>query len=562
MINDKDMVELSTLHAYAKHEVNDEFKVNGNNYVVEEIYNEKRGMIFGTDAMLIKNDSEEYALIFTGSDKRNDFMNDWLVNNGGNLLKFNVPQYSEGNILYQQLSKEYDISRVGGVSLGGGVATYVGINNAEVDVVSINPSPQLITTNKEYSNIKTIIDEKDILFSASMAFGRRNNFTKDIIFVGRGNDYFSNIKFNHIGYDKEQKLYLDDVIPFDLLTGNVNSSLIDVNKADIFTLNDNFKMYFDNIAKEASIGVTPELKIAINDIKDNVSFQRIMINIIDKVNAYLMKSLPTLYSYLDLTFIFEELKSLTDTKLFVILTEIIENLIVKLNLNKINNQIKTDSVHALSNLDKLDDHVNNTANSCKQLIDNINSRDLYMQSASTPILYNYKLDYNSDSINLKYAFLLEKAKEVLYQSLKSTINSKMTPIELKIDTTISFIKTQLGIIGDVTSLISKEIAKKIRILEIILEELYNLDLVETVYNVFYISIDEIVSIVLCKDIDKKVASFKYLSGLMQNSFVVYDNYEQYLLKYNSLGLKSIDNLMKDFKVNFSTYNNYLSKTYN
>lgn len=562
MINNKDMVELSTLHAYANHEKKDKFTVNGNNYVVEEIFNEKNGMVYGTDAMLIRNDQDEYALIFTGSDKRDDFVNDWIVNNGGNLLNIGVPQYKEGNMLYEELSKQYNISSVGGVSLGGGVATYVGINNSEVDVVSINPSPQVVPVLENHRNITTIIDKNDFLFTGSYIFGRRKRFTKDIYFFSRGNNFFDSIKLNHVGYDKSNNLYLDDIIPFDLLSGNLDSKLIDINTNDIKVLNDNLKTYFDAIANEASVGVKPNLKLAIAEIKDDVSLQNIMVSIIDNVSTYLISSLPTLHSYFDFSFIFEELKELTDTKLFLILAELVDKVIADLNLTAINNQIKTDSIHGLSNLKSLDSHINNTANNCNLLVSNISYKDQNKISGDIPVLYQYKLEHSKESINLSYAFLFEKAKQVLYYSMRNVVDNNFVPVETMIDTAIQFINVQVGIIGSVAGLISKELSSKVKILESILDEFYKLDLANTIYNVFFISVEEIISVVLCKDIDKKISSFKYLTGLLQNAFSVYSNYEDYLLKYNSLGVRNLDNSIKNFKENFTSYNNYLSMTYN
>lgn len=560
MISDKDMIELSTLHAYAYYQKNEIFNVNGNTYYVVDIYNEKNGMNYGTDAMLVKNNSEEYALIYTGSDKKNDFVNDWLLNNGGNFLGINPPQYREGLKLFNQLSKSYNISRIGGVSLGGGISTYVGIHEENISVVSVNPSPQVFMIDKNYANITTVIDENDILFNLSSLIGRRNNYTKTIKFFNRGNEFVKNIKLNHIGYNKN--LNLDDSIPFDLLTGNFTSNYIDIDVDDIELVNKNFTTYVNNQNNELNMNVIPELKNNILSYRDNISYQSIINSIIEQIYLYMVKSLPTLNSYFEFSYFFDEIKQLANNQCYVVFDKLLDTIVTELKLDSISKQIYIDSNNGVDNIAEINKFIENMILSCNKLVNNISLRDNSLNSEALPCLEMANLINNSNSRKLTYFKLVEYAKDIIYSHLKNIIVNKFKIIDAKIDAVVYTMRKIVGFTSDVVEIVSKEMSQKIAIVEQILKELYAFDIGDAVYNIFIISINEIISIVLPKDIDKKINSFRYLGQNFNNSSIIYYNYVRYLESFTSNGIEQITCNFSEFDHSFEIYRSYLHNTYN
>lgn len=561
MISDKDMVELSTVHAYVYYNPGDNMIVNGNNYYVVDIYNEDNGMEYGTDAMLVKNDQEEYALIYTGSDKRNDFINDWVINNGRNAFKLDVPQYEEGLELYSDLSVKYDISRIGGVSLGGGVVTYIGINDSNVSVVSINPSPQIFKIDKDYENIITIVDKRDVLFYACVIGGRREYYVKNFYVFDRGNSFLKNIKLNHIGYDKKSHIYLDGSIPFDIYTHNINSRVIDLKPNEILTLNSNLKLYFHNSKYEIKAKITPHLEETLTNYRDNYTYQKIINNIITNIKEYMINQLPTLHSYIDFSYFFEEIASISNSCAYLALDSILDFLTSELKINYIYQQLYTDTNNAFYNVNSIDNHVHKITSACDTLVDNIRLKDMNMNVDNISLISSYKIKENSFGRNLKYLYLLEYAKQLFYTVMQRFISNHFSAIDEKLDMVIRVLKSSVGLIGDVASIISKEVARKIEVIEQILQELYIFDIGQTVYNIFVICIDEIISIVLPKELDDKIQAFQYLEQVLTNSYTVYNNYSAYLKEYKSGGITTILKNAEVFKEKYRTYTNYLSAHY-
>lgn len=562
MINDKDMIELSTLHAYAYYEQGTTFTVNENTYYVEQVYNEKTGLKAGVDAMLVKNQGGEYALIYTGSDRKNDFMKDWVIANGSNALKLPILQYIEGLKVYDYVSKDYEVSRVGGVSLGGGIATFIGIHRENCNVVSINPSPQYLKMKREYTNILTLTDRNDILYKVSTWYGRSKNQASTITFFNRGNNFVENIKLNHVGYDKARGLYLDDSIPYDLLTGNLKSSgYIDINPEDILHVNNNFKTYLSNSNDELIMNVLPGLNIR-HSYRNNKVYQNIIHSIIDGAHSYMVGCLPTLNSYFDFKYIFDEIKELVTHQSYYILDELLNTIITSLNLDYIYNQIEIDSKNGIKNVENTNLYLNDVTKSTDTLINNIILKD-NLQAISNPYCLNeIKIVNNHHGINLKYFFLIAYAKETVYTRLKPTIISKFKVIDFKIDFVIGALKLQVDLIGNITKLISKELAEKISILEQILSELYHFDIGEAVYSLFIICIEEIIAIVIPKDLEDKLSSLKYLSGIFNNIHASSEIYTMYLSNFYSDGISVISNSISSFNKEFKQYNNYLNSKYN
>lgn len=557
MINDRDMVELSTIHAYSNYKQNDTFKVNGNNYNVIELYNEKNGMKYGTDAMLVHSDGE-YALIFTGSDKKNDLFKDWVLNNAANALSLDVPQYKEGNLLYKNLSKSYQIKYVGGVSLGGGVSTYVGINNQDVRAVSVNPSPQVTNVTSKKNNVLTIIEENDLLFNLAKTFGRRNKYTKDIVFFNRGNNFFKNIALNHIGFD--ENVSLDDRLHFDLLTNNNNDHKINVDINDINEVNSNFKSYYDNLVQEVSISSTGHLKSIIKQCRDDIKFNKISSDVINQIDIYMKKTLPTLYNYFEFESFFNELAMLSNKSAFFVLDDIVYTIIKELNLDVINKQLYSDSKVSLYNLNKINIATNSKINGCLTLINSIKNVDEGLIGSVSKV-NGMDLHKGEKYVKLNYMFLLENAKNIVYGNLKRVINNYFYIVDLKIDAIVFTLRTSISVLVEVTKLISKEIARKLEIIERILNELYVFNIKDLVYVTLVSLIDELVSIVVVKDIDDKIFAFKKLNSSLNSLCIMYSNYRSYLNNYKSNGIRKLNLNIDDDSSELKKFYNHLNYVY-
>lgn len=557
MINDRDMIELSTIHAYGKYSQNDKFTVNGNEYEVVDVYNEDSGMKYGTDAMLVKSD-ESYALIYIGSDRKTDFFKDWILNNGANLLKLDVSQYKEGNELYKTLSKKFDIEAVGGVSLGGGVAIYVGINNSNVRAVSINPSPQVCDIGTSYKNITTIIDKNDILFNAANLFGRRNNYPKNLMFFERGNSFLKNIAFNHVGYN--EKLSLDDRVHFDLLT-NSNKHIIKINVDDVSVINNNFKTYYNNLYDEINLTSLNQIKSVVSLCRDDIKYNKILNEVILQVKNYMKNTLPTLYSYLDFESFFSELEVLINKCSFELLDAILNLIVKELNLDVINDQLLLDAKLSISNLSKINSCTNTNVKGCTDLINSIKNVD---ENSVGGHSYASKLNLINGKtvVRLNYSYLIERAKNFLYFNLKTIISKYFYAIDYKLDEIIGILKLSVGVLSDVSKLVSKEISRKLEVIETVLQELYVFNVKDIVYVSVVSIIDELVSIVVVKDLDEKIFAFKTLNSSINSLSIMYQNYKCYLDEFSSRGITklgvNLDNITHELK-KFGNHLNFVYK---
>ncbi|MFV0499402.1 MAG: hypothetical protein ACK5NF_05165 [Bacilli bacterium] len=561
MISDKDMIELSTLQAYANHQVDTYFTVNNNEFYVCEVYNESNGMKKGTDAMLVKNEYDDYALIFVGSKAKNDLWNDWIVNNGLNLFKISPPQYDEGLKLYNDLSNIYNIKQVGGVSLGGGVSTYVGIRNNEVKVTSVNPAPQTFKIEKEYDNITTIIDKNDILFNMSSIFMRRDYYVKNITFFDRGNSFFKNIKLNHIGYDKDRDIYLDDSYPFDLLTNNLTNNYIDISTEDIMKINDNLFSYEDNNNAEINSQIMPTLLNNISNYKDSYLFNNIYENIVIEIKSYMSNTLPTLKKYIDFSHFFDEIEELGKTNTYLLLCEIVDTIINELDLRKLNHIIYNDCNNGVMNFKIIKEYVVLIIESSNNLVSNIDLTDKRELGIKYSKFNSCNLFKSFNDIKISYFLLFSYAKDLILMILRKIINCKFYTIDLKIDAVIKMISKIVDVSSEVIGLISSKLSTKLDTLRQILHELYVFDLSDFVYNLINIFINQIIYVVLPEKFQEIVNSFKYFSQLLLNANTVYDNYLTNMNFYKSNGL---DNIKKDFlkfKIKHTEYYDYLRRTY-
>ncbi len=559
MISDKDMIELSTVHAYKSYEVGEVIKVNGTSYILKAVFNEQNGMKHGTDAFVVENSSGEAALIYTGSDRRNDLYKDWVVANGSILLKRNVDQYNEGEKLYLKLKNEYDINAIGGVSLGGGVVTHIGINNSEVRVISINPAPQVNEVSRPTKNITTIIDTNDILYNTAKFFGRRNNYTDTLTFFSRGNNFFDCIKLNHVGYSNG--LFLDESIPVDLLTNNLESTYIDLNSSQVKVINSNLNTYFSNLETEVNSNITPALNSAVESYKDQVKFEEILIKIITNLKTYFENKLPTLHQYIDFSYLFDELIEIVSSCSFSLLDSIVNMIVEELNLNAINKQLYSDSKNAQINFKMLNAHISNVYNTCNTVVENIENRDLSINAFTIPTINNYRLIKKVGTRNINYLVLYDEAKMICYKLLSNCINTYFKAVDTKLDIITYFFKTQFNVLGEVVSMISQEVARKLAIIEQILLELYNFDIGDAVYNVFVVCIEEIIGIVLNKDCENTFKALKYFSAVLSNGNRVHHNYNMHLNNYKSVGINSVRNVTFRFGKELDKYNNSLRNTY-
>ncbi|MGG3802805.1 SA1320 family protein [Metabacillus fastidiosus] len=106
------------------------------------------------------------------------------------------------------MSKKYNVTKVGGNSLGRGSANGVAVRNPGVTSVTLNAAllPEgMVDPNKKYDNITNYYSGLDILMNAQMAGRLDNRVPGEKIEINNGVPGLKNIVSNHMGYPDQEK---------------------------------------------------------------------------------------------------------------------------------------------------------------------------------------------------------------------------------------------------------------------------------------------------------------------------------------------------------------------
>lgn len=274
--------------------------------------------------------SQELAIIFQGSTD----INDWKNDNLHNFLNKNVESYQFALKYFQSLAnKGHHIVYVGGNSLGGGCAQFVGLSYPLVKALCINSAPLQKITSKDTSNIYHIRVNADFLYRILMLDQDRyeNGYAGSIIPVNRSlygqYHYYNSTELAHRGsiifpysylYNKynvktmdelkmkaDSKTYLEyaqlrkaptlaQFLSFDLITNNLNDQAEQFNLDEI---QDNFAIRIKEINKSIiSYHLRNlEIKLGAPFIEINDSINKELKNIIKHSLLSITKQDQTLY---------------------------------------------------------------------------------------------------------------------------------------------------------------------------------------------------------------------------------------------------------------------------
>ncbi len=561
MISDQDVVELACSKSYEKMSVGENFTVNNNNYQVVELFNQDNGYKYGLDSMLVKNELNEYCLIFTGSDKRDDFYNDWVLNNGSLLIGKNAIQYELGLDLVEELeNKGIVISKVGGVSLGGGISSYIGIFRSDLDIISINPAPQAKPYTGGYYNIKVIIDTNDALYKAISFSGRKDYVPGEIYSFTRGND-FTDFTLNHKGDFKNDFRTLDDSMPFDLLTNNLKLNTIEFNSTDLFSLNNSLSDRLDNYRVEYDTFVYGSLSNLAKENLDETNLEAVFIKIVDEIDVYLYSCFPTLRSYVDLSYIFDEIKSAIHVISDSIVVELLENLISDSNITSFKQRVCNDCCDAISNFNTINQVLNSTTNSLSTLVNGFVATDNGKIYRNSIYMKSNNLKVKEATTNLSYFKYFDEAKDLLYNYITKFVSNKFVTVDNTIDTYLFPVKAVVSGTNEVLKIVSQDLQRKVEVYKLIIDEFYNFNIGEFVSNLLLIFCDQLINLVIPITIDDIVSKLKYLCGIIGNIDVSHLNYINYIENVKGFSFTKLYDFNSIFNAQIKKYKSYLSKTY-
>ncbi|UTR16137.1 hypothetical protein MM221_06145 [Salipaludibacillus sp. LMS25] len=150
---DADLVELSGLHVYLTPEYDEILVVNNKDFrVVDDNFNEEKS---GMDAMTVQNvASGEYHVVYMGTNAHGKYGMADLITDIQLLTEATPQQLKDADRYLADMEKEFgEITSVGGNSLGGALANYVGVQNSHVRSVTLNPAmlpAGAVEAGKEY----------------------------------------------------------------------------------------------------------------------------------------------------------------------------------------------------------------------------------------------------------------------------------------------------------------------------------------------------------------------------------------------------------------------------
>ncbi|WP_246215573.1 SA1320 family protein [Listeria valentina] len=196
--SDLDIIEMSGKWVYTDPPEKRKLDVNGTVYKVKEgKYNTKSGL----DYMVVENTKTgEIGMIFQGTQGQKNGGKDILTDA---TLPGNIPdaQLKSADKAYKKMSKKYNISYVGGNSLGGGLGNYVASNN---DVPSVTYNPAILPDGK-YSqknpDITNYMSEYDPLTLGERSAGYMKRLPGKNVTLKNNMPLFATLASNHTGYD-------------------------------------------------------------------------------------------------------------------------------------------------------------------------------------------------------------------------------------------------------------------------------------------------------------------------------------------------------------------------
>ncbi len=561
MASDRDIVELATTNSYVKYEVGEEIFVNNNSYKITNLFNSETGYKYGLDAMLVLDESNKYSLIFTGSDKRNDFFNDWVINNGSIALKKPVMQYEYGLKLVGEIENSgIEIDKIGGVSLGGGIASYIGVKRDDISIISVNPSPQITKYDGEHSNIKVIIDKNDLLDKVVTIANRKKYVPGKIYTFSRGNSFFE-FRLNHKGDSKTDFRSLDDSFPFDLLTNNIQETLIDIDTSSVLDLNNSLNSRLENYKNEYQTQIYNKLSEIVASNIDTLDLERVFLRIVSDIDAYLLGCFPVLRNYVDFSYIFDFIKDQSHYISNSVIVDLIEQMFNSLNVNRFKKDVLEDSKNALINFDRTSTFFESAIRNTSNHIENFLNADNNNFNYSNPRFNVVSLNQKQIMYKISYFKYFDEAKTIVYYYINSVISTKFSVLDSKIDFYIAPVKEIVEFSSDVANLLNLEIKDKILTCKQILNEVYNFDIGDFFARLLLIMCDEIINLVIPIEIDTIVNKMKYFSGVIGNVVISHNNYISYLNEINSFSFKNISKINTEFNKKLVTYNNYLKFVY-
>lgn len=335
MLSDKFVSEASSNYAYRISELND---LNSSlNESIRKQYPTIELIDISEDfensnltALSFKDkDTNEVAIIFQGSTN----INDWKSDNLNNFLNKSVLSYEKAVDYYEKIIKNNKVTYLGGNSLGGGCAQYVGLKHPQIRTICINAAPLQEIPEDHNKNIFHIRISSDLLYRVVSLDKQRydNGYSGSIIFVNRSLygefDYYNCVELAHRGaiifpysyiYEKynissleqlkekvDLKTYTEyeqlknaptiaEFMSFDLITNNIedHSATFELEK-----LHDNFSLRIDETYKSIVTYHLKnlELKVGLSFISINKEINKELKNIIKQSLLSITKQDDTLY---------------------------------------------------------------------------------------------------------------------------------------------------------------------------------------------------------------------------------------------------------------------------
>jgi len=208
MLNDKLIMQLATKYINYLDDLTDSksevYKELKELYPDIEVVDHQASFIGSNLSTLTIQDqnSKDVAIIYDGNNAIGDFTNDNL-----NVFINKTPNFYDVALKYFEYieRKNYRITHVGGVSLGGGAAQYVGINYPFVRALCINASPLNKATFIDTKNIIHIRDNSDLLYRAISLDKSRyeEGYVGNLVNINRSlfgsSDYYNHLELSHYG---------------------------------------------------------------------------------------------------------------------------------------------------------------------------------------------------------------------------------------------------------------------------------------------------------------------------------------------------------------------------
>jgi hypothetical protein len=204
---DSDLVELAGLHVYLEPREDKVLVVNGKDFLVmDDNFNEEKS---GMDAMTVQNvASGEYHVVYMGTNAHGKYGRADLITDIQLLTEATPQQLKDADSYLADMEKEFgEITSVGGNSLGGALANYVGVQNNHVRSVTLNPAmlpAGAVEAGKEYHNITNYISEYDVLNLSQRAIGMGDQVPGAQHTIYNGIPSKDGLGFNHTGYIRDE----------------------------------------------------------------------------------------------------------------------------------------------------------------------------------------------------------------------------------------------------------------------------------------------------------------------------------------------------------------------